>query len=36
MLASPGSFIVLPAIWLAGNWRLLKDLETRIAWAMAD
>ena len=31
-LAAPGSFIVLPAIWLSRNWHLVKKMEKRIAW----
>ena len=36
ILATPGSFIVLPALWLARNWRLLKELEARIDGAMRE
>ena len=36
LLAAPGSFIVLPAIWLARAWQLVKELESRIDWAMRE
>ena len=26
-LATPGSFIVLPAIWLVRNWRMMKRAQ---------
>ena len=32
VLLTPGSFIVLPAIWLGRNWHLVKRLEARIDW----
>jgi len=32
VLVTPGSFIVLPAIWLARNWHLVRKLEERLEW----
>jgi len=29
-LVTPGSFIVLPLLWLARNWRPVKHLEARL------
>ncbi len=30
VLVTPGSFVVLPVIWLARNWHLVKKLEERL------
>ncbi len=32
VLVTPGSFVVLPAIWLVRNWHLVKKLEDRLDW----
>jgi hypothetical protein len=32
LLLAPGSFIVLPAIWLARNWHVVKKLGDRFDW----
>ena len=32
VLVTPGSFIVLPAIWVVRNWHLVKQLEARMDW----
>ena len=32
VLVTPGSFVVLPAIWVVRNWHLVKKLEDRLDW----
>jgi len=32
VLVTPGSFVVVPAIWLARNWHLVKRIEERLEW----
>ena len=32
VLVTPGSFVVLPVIWLARNWQRVKDLGAVREW----